>query len=125
MSRPDNNSAWLRKLSRMVRFTLFLNTAVFTAFLEIASPNRAWRLPFLRARITNCESLERQDVLKTLLKSAALFSLFFRWKRRRSGDTDIRVRPTSASYLWPCAILIFAARLWCACERENRDGVFA
>ena len=41
MSRPDNNSAWLRKLSRMVRFTLFLNTAVFTAFLEIASPSRA------------------------------------------------------------------------------------
>ena len=89
MSSPDNNCAWLRKLSRMVRLTLFLNTAVFTAFLEIASPSRAYRLPFLRARIINCESLERQDVLKTLLKSAALFSLFFRWKRRRSGDTDL------------------------------------
>ena len=89
MSSPDNNCAWSRKLSRMVRLTLFLNTAVFTAFLEIASPSRACRLPFLRASIINCESLERQDVLKTLLKSAALFSLFFRWKRRRSGDTDL------------------------------------
>ena len=72
----------------MARLTLFLYTAVFTAFLEIASPSRAWGLPFLRARITNCESLERQVVLKTLLKSAALFSLCFRWKQRRTGDTD-------------------------------------
>ena len=125
MSSPDNNCAWSRKLSRMVRLTLFLNTAVFTAFLEIASPSRACRLPFLRASIINCESLERQDVLKTLLKSAALFSLCFRWKRRRSGDTDLRVRRTSASCLWLCATLISAARLWCACERENRDGVSA
>ena len=78
MSNPDNNSALLRKLSRMERLTLFLNTAVFTAFLEIAKPSRAYCLPFLRARMMNCESLERQDVLKTLLKSAALFSLLFR-----------------------------------------------
>ena len=88
MSSPDNISAWLRKLSRMVRLTLFLDTAAFTAFLEIARPSRAYVLPFLRARIINCESRERQDVLKTLLKSAALFSLCFRWRRRRSGDTD-------------------------------------
>ena len=81
----------------MVRLTLFLDTAAFTAFLEIARPSRAYVLPFLRARIINCESRERQDVLKsvfsletaTLLKSAALFSLCFRWRRRRSGDTDL------------------------------------
>ena len=60
-------SAWARKLSRMARLTLFLATAVFTAFLEIASPSRAQPLPFLHARITNCESLERREVLNTLL----------------------------------------------------------
>ena len=62
----------------MIRFTLFLDTAALTAFLEIARPSLGYGLPFLRARITNCESLDRQDVLKTLLKSAALFSLCFR-----------------------------------------------
>ena len=51
----------------MVRFILFLDTAVFTIFLEIASPRRGCRLPFLRARIINCESLERTDDLKTSL----------------------------------------------------------
>ena len=66
MSSPDNMSACVRKLSRMARLTLFLVTALFTAFLEIASPSRAKPLLFLRARITNCESLERQDVLNTL-----------------------------------------------------------
>ena len=75
ISSPDNLSACARKLSRMVRFTLFLATAERTAFLAIAIPNRGCRLPFLHARMTNCASLERQDVLKTLLKSAALFSL--------------------------------------------------
>ena len=87
MSSPDKISAWLRKLSRMVRLTLFLDTAFFTDFLETARPRRGYGLPFLRARIKNCESLERQDVLKTLLKSAALFSLCLRWKRRRSSVT--------------------------------------
>lgn len=51
----------------MVRFTLFLDTAVFTIFLDIASPSRGYGLPFLRARIINCESLERQDDVNTLL----------------------------------------------------------
>ena len=67
MSSPDNMSACARKLSRMVRFTLFLVTAAFTAFLEIANPSLAQPLSFLRARTTNRESLERQDVLNTLL----------------------------------------------------------
>ncbi len=67
MSRPDNISVCARKLSRMVRLTLFLVTAPFTAFLEIARPSRAQPLSFLRARTTNCESRERQDVLNTLL----------------------------------------------------------
>ena len=51
----------------MVRLILFLDTAVFTAFLEIASPSRGYGLPFRHARTTNCVSLERQDDLKTLL----------------------------------------------------------
>ena len=116
MSSPDKISACVRKLSRMVRLTLFLVTAVFTAFLEIARPIRAYFLPFLRARTTNCESLERQDVLKTLLKSAALLSLCFRGKR---------LKRTGASCLWLCATSGSAARLWCACERENHGGVSA
>ena len=40
MSSPDNFSAYVRKLSRMVRFTLFLDTADFSAFFEIAIPSR-------------------------------------------------------------------------------------
>ena len=116
MSSPVNISACVRKLSRMARLTLFLDTAVFTAFLDIASPSRANAFLFLRARTTNCESLERQDVLNTLLKSASLFSLCFRRKR---------LKRTSASCLWLCVTSGFAARLWYACERENHGGVFA
>ncbi len=78
MSSPDNLPACVRKLSRMVRFTLFLDTADLIAFFAIAIPSRAYCLPFLHARITNCASLERQDVLKTLLNSAALLSLCLR-----------------------------------------------
>ncbi|MCY4209806.1 MAG: hypothetical protein OXE97_01965 [Gammaproteobacteria bacterium] len=62
----------------MVRFTLFLATAERTAFLEIAIPSRGYCLPFPQASITNCASRERQEVLKTLLKSAALLSLSWR-----------------------------------------------
>ena len=87
-------SAWVRKLSRIVRLTLFLDTAALTAFLDIASPSRANALLFLRASTTNCESLERQDVLNTLLKSASLFSLCFRWKRlkRTSASGTLALR---------------------------------
>ena len=115
MSSPVNMSEWVRKLSRIVRLTLFLDTAALTAFLDIASPSRANALLFLRASTTNCESLERQDFLNTLWKSAALFSLCFRRKR---------LKRTGASCLWPGAPSGSAARPWCACERENHDGVF-
>ena len=116
MSSPVNMSEWVRKLSRIVRLTLFLDTAALTAFLDIASPSRANALLFLRASTTNCESLERQDVLNTLLKSASLFSLCFRWKR---------LKRTSVSCLWLCVTSGSAARLWYACERENHGGAFA
>lgn len=116
MSSPVNLSACVRKLSRMVRLTLFLDTAVFTAFLDIARPRRAKGLSFLRARTTNCESLERLDFLNTFLKSAALFSLCFRRKR---------LKRTSVSCLWLCVTSGSAARPWCACERENHGVVSA
>ena len=120
MSSPESAFACSRKLSRAIRFTLFRATAPRSVLRERARPRRGCDLLFRAANTTNWASLERRAVLKTASNSAEPLNLCLRWKRRERGFT----RP-AAFCLWPGAPSGSAARLCCACGRENRERASA
>src|SRR5690606_36551934 len=78
-TKSQAGSAFRRKDSRAIRFSLFLSTARFAALREIARPSRATTASLGLARIVKKRSDDRTGSAKTRPKS-------FEVRRRRCGE---------------------------------------